>query len=388
MIRHSAALLHENGDLVLDCEATWRDTGHWVEGSMFLSSKPPFEQLEEPVDCGFEFCVDADTCPPGLPWQPPPVYHISTSEEGVMKFLNEFSKLSDAASNLGSDDGTEETIDMERENERQGSWLTGGKALRGNPIWCFPEGRIAQPTVVEVDGFNINKGVMQSVKAYDSTRQRCIPCPDCLECSFDGYKGIPFVAEGWTTVNPVIEDSENRTSAYAGCGGAESCGYREADATWDCAQEGGVEGCPYVDAVESVAPNIYGPEREKPGYAGMGGFYPLDVGQSALVHPEFSILERNVLGCPIRKNEEAPYGGSCRAELDYRYPAFVRNQTIPRPLRLEDPECAGEGVLLEDPLEDGEVNTLSGQRSLPGTCKNNVTDRVDRCNAGYSGKLW
>jgi hypothetical protein len=318
------------------------------------------------------------------------VYHREAFEWGVVGEYENLKKLSKTAGSLAGGDDDIQVLDMEVENVEKASWISGAEALRGNPIWCFPEGWIKQPSVVEVDGFNINKGVMQSAKAYESTGQRCMPCPDCLECSFEGYKGIPFVAEGWTTVNHVIEDSIERDSAYAGCGGTKECGLQPNNGNWDCNQEGGVEGCSYVDAVESVAPNRYPPEGEPPGYAGKGGFYPLAVGQSALVQPEYGFLERNVLGCPIRKNEEPPYGGACRAELDYRYPAFARNGSIrvPRPARPDEPECATEGALLEDPLEDGEVNTLSGQRSVPGTCKNNVTDRVDRCSAGYSGKLW
>ena len=64
--------------------------------------------------------------------------------------------------------------------------------IPGNPIWCFPDGRSAVPTNI-VD----NKLPMNDIKA----ERRCITCPDCMDCEYEGYRGIPYIREGFTFVN-------------------------------------------------------------------------------------------------------------------------------------------------------------------------------------------
>ena len=426
MIRNSGALLDEKGDHVPDCKLKWWGTDHWVDdgrntehgGSMFFDNTadddgkfallaPDKHRTCEAFRVNGSFCVDIDTCPEGKEWRPPPVYQQPAQLRGLLSVISDLTSIVPDLEAEGEITWAER---MEGKNLQHGSWKTAGSdgtqvAVRGNPIWCFPDGWIKQPGNVEVNGVYINKNVMQAVRTYESTGKRCVPCSDCLECDFDGYQGIPFVAEGWTTVNTVIEDDYTKDSAYAGCGGP-NCGIDETGA-WNCSltnqelADAGfdeVEGCRYGDAVESVASQNWADKKNHPpegqggasaqnevaGYSGKGGFYKLPVGQSALVAEPYGFLERNVLGCPIRINEEPPYGGACRAELDYRFPDVAT-----RPLRVENAaQCALETNLLEGPLEDGEATVGTGFRSLPGTCKNNVTDRVERCNSGYAGKLW
>lgn len=61
----------------------------------------------------------------------------------------------------------------------------------GNPIWCFPDRRSAVPMNI-----NINKLAMNDTKAD----RRCVTCPDCMNCEYDDYRGIPYMREGYTFV--------------------------------------------------------------------------------------------------------------------------------------------------------------------------------------------
>ena len=58
-----------------------------------------------------------------------------------------------------------------------------------SPIWCFPNGVQRTPEVLDEN----RKSAMDV-----EVQTRCIPCPDCLDCTYPGYRGLPFVREGWT----------------------------------------------------------------------------------------------------------------------------------------------------------------------------------------------
>jgi hypothetical protein len=201
------------------------------------------------------------------------------------------------------------------------SWYMGVNAdsIFGNPIWCFPDGRERSPQTIPANKESYEEILM---------RQRCISCPDCLDCGAAGdweYNGIPFVAgpsppscveeegekvcepgdypEGWTFIEDSMMDQYDVPSRYA-----------------DCTKEDITANCPDPDSRESVSlplsaagfatnPDPYPYTKEEPG---MGHFYELEEGQSALVQPVYreKKRERNVFKCN--------FAGACNAELTYR----------------------------------------------------------------------
>jgi hypothetical protein len=178
------------------------------------------------------------------------------------------------------------------------SWETNdgrGKIepIYGNPIWCFPDGRTALPNTIDMN-----------VEAMNAIRngKRCVPCPGCLDCHFDGYRGIPFIKAGYTFFNEDLQDDYDIPGRHATAAPLE-------DGT-----------------ILSVAP------MGKP--AGNGHFFEfidpqtgqvID-GQSALVSTAYENKERNVLGCPYGgkwvvdpiTGVTTGFKGGCHAELEYR----------------------------------------------------------------------
>eukprot|EP01043_Picozoa_sp_COSAG02_P033908 COSAG02_NODE_2340_length_9105_cov_47.424051_5_plen_1377_part_01 len=61
-----------------------------------------------------------------------------------------------------------------------------------SPIWCFLDGLQSAPHTLDDN--------LPSVPDIALGR-RCVRCPDCLNCIFDGYVGNPMVQDGWTVIN-------------------------------------------------------------------------------------------------------------------------------------------------------------------------------------------
>ena len=74
----------------------------------------------------------------------------------------------------------------------EGTYDINDNRAKRSPIWCFPNGLQSSPHLLDenkISGPDIALG------------RRCIRCPGCLDCTFDGYVGDPMVHDGWTVVN-------------------------------------------------------------------------------------------------------------------------------------------------------------------------------------------
>lgn len=62
------------------------------------------------------------------------------------------------------------------------------------PVVCYAEGKAACSVL------NSPANALSSVDFITDTFKRCLRCPACLGCDFDGYQGLPFVSDGSTIV--------------------------------------------------------------------------------------------------------------------------------------------------------------------------------------------
>ena len=77
------------------------------------------------------------------------------------------------------------------------------------PVICYDSGG---KTVRSVLGEPDNR---ESARAF-ATNQRCLKCPGCLECTFDGYSGRPYVKAGYTVVGAASTELVSALSAQLG----------------------------------------------------------------------------------------------------------------------------------------------------------------------------
>ena len=353
----------------------------WAHG-VLMDDKPP--RSDEPPILGMKF----EDC-----WQPTPIFKAPEEPNGINGLIHMLTPPINVSISVTGDDGS----------AAQPSWAWGKAGepyidgVLGNPIWCFPDGRVNAPNNVPE-----NKNSYSSVKSL----KRCVACPDCLDCAFDGYRGMPFVKGGWTTVNDDLKDDNDAPGRYHGCGG-DNCGLPSPDAPtadYNCSAGDGAEGpevrwwdpvteapvdwqseeggeynpdsgipeeCEFDSEVESV--RIPDPpetlfKEDVINEAGLGHYHELpgdgsEDAEPALVQPEYAGKERNVLGCP--------YG--------------LREQSETEQLPGAQTEGAKEAW-------EGEKQACEAERDYRVPQKlndhSNKTRRVERCGPGYAGKLW
>jgi hypothetical protein len=112
-----------------------------------------------------------------------------------------FSTVSDTTAYLSGGNSTDAPVK---------SWPLGISEddIRGNPIFCFPDGRVRIPYTIKENKESTDDLLM---------KQRCIRCPECLDCDFPGWAGMPFIKQNWTFVEDNMLDQYDKLSVYAGC---------------------------------------------------------------------------------------------------------------------------------------------------------------------------
>jgi len=66
-----------------------------------------------------------------------------------------------------------------------------------SPVLCFPNGLDDRPAMLDE-----NADTIADIEECQQNGYRCVSCPECLNCSFTGYRGKPYIAEGFTYVSP------------------------------------------------------------------------------------------------------------------------------------------------------------------------------------------
>ena len=236
------------------------------------------------------------------------VYQDEGDPVGFDAIMAVFSTVSDTTAYLSGGNSTDAPVK---------SWPLGISEddIRGNPIFCFPDGRVRIPYTIKENKESTDDLLM---------KQRCIRCPECLDCDFPGWAGMPFIKQNWTFVEDNMLDQYDKLSVYAGCPevgepmpDALPAGHPRAGTGVSLA-----EICADPKVRESVALPISAAgfaRRDAEGEStyleqnlDVGHFFELPEGESALwqAHYREPGRERNVLGCP--------YEFACNAELDYR----------------------------------------------------------------------
>ena len=78
-----------------------------------------------------------------------------------------------------------------------------------SPIWCLPNGLQTAPQQLDENRISVKDVRLEA---------RCVRCPACLNCSYPGFHGTPFVLDGWTVANPDLPKELPRETSSLGSG--------------------------------------------------------------------------------------------------------------------------------------------------------------------------